>query len=441
MVAKRKEGNKERIIDKKWNAIFEDFNILREVSSNGFYEIDAKTINKYKEARLMTKFDYLNSLPDIFYENDLSILPITRGKYVIGEFKAYENIDASNKAFTNNRVEIPFPEWIETIDSKYITSESTMLNASLASGMLADFLDEEILIPTVSGRMSSESFNFNIHGSKEFNKKSQIMVKNSQLEIDGGYESPNSLAILEAKNNVTSSFLVRQLYYPYRLWGNKIQKNILPIFLQYRNGVYNFSLFEFKEKNNYNSLVLVKRSNYIIGDSKLSVTDIVDLMRKTKFVKEPDTPFPQADSLDKILDMVNAIYESDEGELSIEELTLKNDFVYRQAFYYSTAGIYLGLITREHGGILKLTSLGEKLNVSSTRDKNLMMISAIVCHEPFFVALQNYLSNYSNFNSKSVYQLIKDKNLLSKYSEETKIRRAQTIVSWIRKIVSWTNDY
>ena len=52
--------------------------------------------------------------------------------------------------------------------------------------------DEEIK-PTVSGRMSSSSFDFNI---KTLKSNLNIVVNNSQIEIEGGYEGVNSLSLI-----------------------------------------------------------------------------------------------------------------------------------------------------------------------------------------------------------------------------------------------------
>jgi hypothetical protein len=67
------------------------------------------------------------------------------------------------------------------------------------------------------------SFDFNINSSKGLFK---VNVGNSQIEIDGGYEGDSSLNLIEAKNYISDDFLVRQLYYPYKLWNNKITKQL-----------------------------------------------------------------------------------------------------------------------------------------------------------------------------------------------------------------------
>lgn len=127
----------------------------------------------------MTKFDYKSQLPELFVKNDLSILPISRGGYIISTFNTFQDFD-------NNEVEIKkidFPHYIESIDYNNITSESTALNCAYISGIIEDFTEDEEIKPTVNGRMSSLSFDFNINSIKSL---LNVNVENSQIEIDGG---------------------------------------------------------------------------------------------------------------------------------------------------------------------------------------------------------------------------------------------------------------
>src|SRR5699024_5416148 len=150
-----------------------------------------------------------------------------------------------------------------SIDYENITSEAIAINCAFVSGILSDFLQEDRLFPTVSGRMSSNEFSFYINNSN-INKDVKVMVSNSQVEIDGGYEGKSSLALIEAKNSISDDFLIRQLYYPFRLWNDKITKTIKPIFMVYSNGIFTLYEYEFQEPNNYNSLVLIKQKNYTL---------------------------------------------------------------------------------------------------------------------------------------------------------------------------------
>ena len=82
--------------------------------------------------------------------------------------------------------------------------------------MIEDFVQDIKLKPTISGRMSSSSFHFKINTFK--NNSLAVNVENSQIEIDEGYEGMHSLNLVEAKNFISDDFLIRQLFYPYRLW-------------------------------------------------------------------------------------------------------------------------------------------------------------------------------------------------------------------------------
>ena len=75
-----------------WEDIFLDFDILNKIDKCGSFIITADDIRKYKEPRLMTKFDYSKQLPKVFKDNKLGILPIKNGEYIIGKYNLFKNI-------------------------------------------------------------------------------------------------------------------------------------------------------------------------------------------------------------------------------------------------------------------------------------------------------------------------------------------------------------
>ena len=58
--------------DIAWNKLFEKHKILEKINANDSYQIKASEIKEFREARLMTKFDYKSQLPKIFANNNLS---------------------------------------------------------------------------------------------------------------------------------------------------------------------------------------------------------------------------------------------------------------------------------------------------------------------------------------------------------------------------------
>ena len=231
----------------------------------------------------MTKFDNSESIPKILSENNLSILPISSNKYMIARFKAYKKFGSEPKDI--ERVE--FPPYIESLDYNNISSEALALNCTYITGILEDFLDEEELVPTVSGKMGSGLFKFEIAQIND-DKKINVTVENSRMEIDGGYEGVNSLALVEAKNVVAEDFLVRQLYYPYRLWKSKITKKLRPIYVVYSNGIFTIYEYKFNDINEYSSIELVKCKKYSIEDTNIDLGTIQNLIENIQnYVEEP----------------------------------------------------------------------------------------------------------------------------------------------------------
>ena len=67
-------------------------------------------------------------------------------------------------------------------------------------------------------------------------------------------------------------FIIRQLYYPYRFWKDKVAKIVIPAFFAYENGIYNIFIYSFNDDNNYNSLELNTIKRYMLSSE--SVEDI-----------------------------------------------------------------------------------------------------------------------------------------------------------------------
>ncbi len=65
-------------IHQSWENIFSHYNILSKIRKNRFFDITADEIKAIdgKEARLMTKVDFRENLPNIMKAENLSILAI-----------------------------------------------------------------------------------------------------------------------------------------------------------------------------------------------------------------------------------------------------------------------------------------------------------------------------------------------------------------------------
>ena len=425
--------------DVAWESLFAERDILGDVNRNGVHLITAEAINKRREARLMTKFDHIVNLPEIFASNGLSILPNSRTSYVIGRFDCYQRLSQQNEP---EITEWAFPDWIQSLSPSDLYSESSALLCAQHAGLLADVLEDETIALTVFGRMSTGTFDFSIQEQRGSKTSRILTVDRAQCEIDGAFESADSFAILEVKNEEVKDFHIRQLYYPYRLWRNKMSKPVVPVFLTYSNEVFSFSVYDFVRPGDYNSLELVKRKRYQIAPTEIEVSDIRRLLAQTRVVAEaPDIPFPQADRFERVIDLLGQMYVAN-GSLEQEEITTNYDFDHRQTQYYTNAGRYLGLLERkEEGGAgvsYILTPQGRQIMGKAPKARNLALTEIILSHSVFRKAVEYYLAHATAPPVEAILSSMRDAEL--PINDTTGTRRAQSVLGWVRWMMSLTSD-
>lgn len=415
--------------DIAWEKIFEKYCILDKLAKNERVSISSMEINQFREARLMTKFDHRSQLPKLFVDNKLSILPTSRGTYEIGTFETFCDFDKEDVEITS----IDFPTFLESIDYKDITSESIAINCAFVSKILHDFTGEENLLPTVCGRMGSSLFDFKITSGENTFK---INVENSQIEIDGGYEGDNSLNLIEAKNYISDDFLIRQLYYPYRLWSNKITKRVRPIFLTYSNGIFHLREYEFTTPELYNSIRLLQHKKYAVQEGTINIENIQNILDNTQVIEEPELPFPQADSFERVINLCELLKQR--GFISKDNITHNYDFDHRQTDYYSNAARYLGLveIVRVNQQIgCTLTRNGSRIFYLPIIERQLEFVKLILEHTAFHNTLKLYFDKGDVPTKSEVVEIMKNAKLYNIDSEQTYKRRASTVISWINWIL------
>lgn len=411
-----------------WEDIFSDYDIINAINNNGCFIISANQIRPYKEPRLMTKFDFSSQVPLIFKNNNLGILPITNGEYIIGKFNMFENI-SSTKYDEIEPIKVSLPKFIETIDPDNIYSESNALNVALLSGMLKDILQEDV-VETIQGKMRATGFNFLIDG---VDGTKLIEIEKPAMEIDGGYEGQTKISLVEAKNYLPKDFIIRQLYFPYRHWIERTRKPIVPIFFAYDNGIYTFFVYEFTNKDKYNSLKLQEIKRYILcsKDSEELKRDIFKNIELIDDVSQDEIPFPQADTFNRVIALVEMIdSEIDTAYEISEEFNMEP----RQGNYYIAAAKYLGLITNsEKVGKYKLTTLGFLLNNSDMKSRNERLIKEILKHKVFYYTYKYYLDNEKLPSKEYIIELMQQHTDLT--NPVTLNRRASTVRGWIEWII------
>lgn len=415
--------------DEAWELLFKKYNLLDRIERDGRVVISADRIREVREPRLMTKFDHKANLPQIFLNNGLSILPITRGRYIISSFEAYKAFEQpeteSEKVFA--------PDYLQSLAPQFLTSEAIALNFAGASGILKDFLEDEKIMPTVNGRMSSGAFEFDIETKTG---RSHVEVSNSQIEIDAGYEGIRYLSLFEAKKmDLAEDFLIRQLYYPYRTWKDRTTKEVKPVFLIYSNGLFDLYQYQFENPQNYNSLRLVKRKKYIIA-TEILLEDIERLLKNTPIVQEPEIPFPQANSMERLINLLQLLGE---GALKKQDITEEYAFNERQTNYYTDAGRYLGFIYKsrdtDKNVEFSLTPLARQLLEMGYKERQLLIVRQILKHQVFNQVLKRHLESGEMPDLWTIIEIMKESNLYHVEKDSTYGRHASTVMGWVNWIL------
>lgn len=419
--------------DNAWEQLFNKLNILGEIEQNGKFVISANQIREYREPRLMCKFDHSVNRPKIFVDNDLSILPISRGEYVISSFSAYHSFENTVPAVEK----IKIPDYLKSLEPQFIVSEAIALNCANACGILTDFLEDEEIVPTVNGRMGSGLFGFEIDTT--FGRQ-YVGVFNSQIEIDAAYEGINYLSLFEAKKDLSEDFLIRQLYYPFRAWNQRIDKPIKSVFMTFSNGQFSFYEYKFLDGNNYNSLQLVKQKNYVISTG-ISLQDIMSVMHRMVIIAEPEISFPQADNMSRIINLVELLYDRD---MTKSEITAEYAFDERQTNYYTDAGRYLNLIekyTDEDGNItFKLTPNAKATMRKPFEQRQMDFVYRILSHKPFYEVMKIHLKTGQMPVRSEIIGIMKKSRIYNVSSESTFYRRASTVMRWTEWILELIED-
>jgi hypothetical protein len=425
----------ESLNDAAWKSLFKKYDILNQIAANGQFEISAAQIKEFREPRLMAKFDHTINLPKIFADNQLAILPITRGDYLISHFEAYHKFEYDSGSVTKASL----PAYIQSLDFNNIPSEAIALNCAAAANIISDFLQDEDLVPTVSGRMGSGSFSFDISNSKTA-APCRVRVDNSQIEIDAAYEGVRGLAIIEAKRDLSEDFLVRQLYYPFRVWQSRVTKPVRPLFLVYSNGIYRLYEYVFQDTNNYSSLVLVNQKNYSVEDTAIEIADIQSVLRRAAVTPEPQIPFPQANNFNRVINICELLNGQ---ELNRNDVTDQYAFDVRQTNYYTDAARYLGLLEKRRDAekpVYCLSDAGKRILRLNYKQRQLAFCDLILSHKAFGDTFRQYLEGGNMPPTGEIIRIMKCSNLYNIGSDSTFERRSSTIRGWLNWILELINE-
>ena len=427
--------------DRAWLAVFDEYILLRKIEEQGYAYVTATELKQAgrREPRLMAKQDTLSSRPAIFRQHDLSIFPVENGRYIIfrdPEHKSYFSLDADLDR-------IPRESYYPLVDLRSFDSypqhqqfsESQAIDFAFTSGLLQHFLLDERLHLTIRGRLRSGNFSFGLPDSEK-----SVIVEGVQIEVDSGYESPDGLYLLEAKVGKRDDFHIRQLFYPWLEWSQKTDKPVVPVLLLYSNSQY--YLLQLQFSSTFGELRIVKSMNYTLNEAASASLDFSELFREIPVEAEPEgVPYPQADDLDKVVDVIQQLYSGVQNKAEIAEYF---EFDERQGDYYLNAAAYLGFVERNDQCFGVNDSGSEFIRSHLRADKTKLIITQLLQRPSFREMLDrllNHPANMSLFDRQFSIQDLPQAEIVQIIQRHTELngttaaRRAHTAKSWIKWVL------
>jgi hypothetical protein len=318
-----------------WVALNKEHKLLDQVLQQGVATLTAKQIGDHYETRFVTKIGERSELPPFLADNDLAILPLSRSNFIVGHFHAFHDLP-------NFDDELAKPIGGSSLVSLQMRpdSETTSILAALDTNMFDEFLGEHPAKLGIMGRMGTGNFTFKVDGYDK-----EISVVGSQMEIDAGIETPQSIAVIEAKSTEVGSFLVRQLYYPYRSWSQRVGalRKIRPVFLTVSNDRFRLIEYRFTDPGVYSSIEEIRHETFQLVDSLISPKTANELLLAPIAPVTQGVPYPQADRVDRIVSLLVSIEDAG-GSIYKEDVATQQVFHSRQADYYMNAAKYLGYV-------------------------------------------------------------------------------------------------
>ena len=402
-----------------WKKLFADLRIVARLDVDGRFDLEAAEIKALtgKEPRNMSKWDTRDSRPDVLKKADITILPTSRHGYTLVRGDGYLSIPAAGPARYHS------PARLQTFTTlpwkEELTKESAAIDVAAISLMLQKFTGDHELALTIRGRSGTPAFAFRFRGRHD--RVHRLEIDRAQIEVDAGFEG-EKIWLLEAKLGEPADFLVRQLYYPWRLWRESTKKEVVPLFLSYVNKTFGLFRYTFDDVEDYHSVRLCEHAWFTL-DEPSAVRSPPDLIADAAPVRRPpgrgQIPFPQADTLGTVITTVE-LFAHEASKAT--DIAAAMNFNERQGGYYSAAARWLGFIDHES----HVTALGAQFVHASRWERFGLLFRAVAATPVFREVIQARLEGRECSEA-----WIADMIHRARYTNETTARRrTKTVVSW-----------
>ena len=368
-----------------------------------------------QEPRLMTKFDARGARPEALRENGLFLLPETNGSYLLLREDGYCDLPAIKSADVHEfEAKFPFP----LVSLRDATSEMSQLDRLFQCKLIEQIIGTDEIFATIRGRRFAPHFDYRVGELGEFS------ARGIQYEVDQGYETRDEIILFEAKNTTPQDFLIRQIYFPFRVYWNRFGKRVRLFFFNYNgtSGINSFHEYRFADPQQYRSIEICNSQHFRVRFPADAPRTLGDWLKLTPAIAtNGNWEVPQADDFAKIIDFPLQIAAgcNDSGLIAGAF-----DFSERQSSYYRRAAEQMGLIQGYN-----LTDEGRSYIEMSAGERQEKMIALLLKQPVIRHAIESALNGDGTIDRAAVAASIDKYSLLS---GDTINRRAISVISWLR---------
>lgn len=375
------------------------------------------------EPRLLASMDTEDSLAPVLRSHGVFVLPTSRAEYAVVRGEGYHELEPTGEPILY-RAKLP----IDLASLSYGNGEGRFVLHAYHIGLLGEFSGVKPLYQTIVGKGGTLPFKYRVNGAAE------LEARGAGMEIDSGFEGPDSLLLFEAKVGLRRTFLIRQLYFPYRSYRTFLdrrhrKKSVRAFFFvaQFGTPVYSLWEYDWSDPEDYEAIRLVKSASFRIVEDRAPEDWLTEI--------SPDPTLdivPQADDLSKIVDLPLLVRD---GVDTAKAWSERYGITVRQGSYYRQAAEALGLVRLE-GDEFVLTREGKtyvQLN-QAQRDERIaeLLLKNPLLNSVFHLARER---GPDGVGDSDVARLIEE---MSHLRGTTPARRAKSVRSYFRWLAGAT---
>ena len=327
------------------------------------------------ETRKMVSIGTEAKNPDIFKRHGVFATPVSIRQVAIVKGKGFETLKEFKSPPQVHKTDFSFPEYLTKWKSK---SEAPFLTYAFNCGLVSKFTGRPALRTDFSGK-ARVFFTFRVDGLDP------LKVEGAQIEVDSSFSDDEKFYLCESKYEASPSFNIRQLYYPYRHFSDKVKpRKVGNLFFSYepKTEEYQFWEYTFKDPDDYEQIELVRSGRYRIEFTKdpLPLRKYVVLPVQQEAIQANnvyflmDVPFLVADGIDDTAKIAT--------HFGVDR---------RQGQYYGRGTTTLGFVERR-GDKFALTNEGERYITLSPDERTRGFISRLVENPPVSEALHRIIA-------------------------------------------------